>query len=152
MTPYRHSQFSMLNIFAVGFPGVICLVLYFTLNITGGFQYMTLGLGLLFLGIAYCFHSLTVEVDEENIRIRFGPGLIKRSWPVSDCIGARATRTRLIDGWGIRLTREGWLYNISIPHAVLVRFENGKAIQLGTDEPEALLAAMLEAGLSLEES
>jgi hypothetical protein len=150
MTPYRHTQFSLLNILTIGLPAVICLFVFFTVNIAGGFSYLTLGLGVFFLALAYCFHSLTIEVDADEIRMSFGPGLIKKSWAVSTCTSARTIRTRLIDGWGIRLTKDGWLYNVSIPHAVLIRLVNGKAVQLGSDEPEQLLAALREAGLELE--
>jgi hypothetical protein len=78
----------------------------------------------------------------------FGPGFIKKSWPISTCVAARQLRTKLIDGWGIKATKLGWLFSVSLPHAVLIRFKNRKAVQLGTDEPEALL----EAGLALEDT
>ena len=152
MTPYRHTQFSLLNILTIGFPAVICFIVFFAVNITGGFHYLTLGLGVLFLVLAFLFHALTIEVDADEIRMSFGPGLIRKTWPISTCTSARVIRTRLIDGWGIRMTKDGWLYNVSIPHAVLIRQTNGKAVQLGSDEPEALLASLLEAGLELEET
>lgn len=150
MTPYRHTQFSLLNILTIGLPAVVCFIVFFAVNIAGGFHYLTLGLGVLFLALAYLFHALTIEVGADEIRMSFGPGLIRKSWPVTSCSSARATRTRLIDGWGIRMTKDGWLYNVSIPHAVLIRLTDGKAVQLGSDEPEQLLAALREAGLELE--
>ena len=118
--------------------------------VSGFWSYLILGLGIFFLLLGYGFNSLTIEVNSEEIRLAFGPGAIKKAWPTSTCVSARHIRTRMIDGWGIRLTKEGWLYSVSLPHAILIRFDDGNAVQLGTDEPKELLAALEEAGLMIE--
>ena len=151
MTPYRHTQFSVLNMILLGLPMIWTVWGGLFLGIPSPFNFLVLGLGIFFLGLAICFYSLKIEVDQESIRMAFGPGLFKKSWQLAGCTAVRQVRTRFIDGWGIKLTRDGWLYSVSMPHAVLVRLENGKAFILGTDEPEALLAALLEAGLELED-
>lgn len=151
MTTYRHTEFSLLNLVLLALPIVVCFMVFLISNAPWGYQLITLGLAALFGGLGICFHSLTIEVDDKDVRIFFGKGFLKRRWALADCVGARQVKTRLIDGWGIKLTPDGWLYSVSMPEAVLIRFRNGKAVQLGSDEPEALLAALLEAGLEPEE-
>ncbi len=80
------------------------------------------------------FGSLTVEISGGHVRIRFGVGLIRKRWPLDGIEACRPVRTSWIDGWGIRLTRRGWLYE-----------DDGKAVSIGTDEPQALCAAVEEA-------
>ena len=101
-----------------------------------------------------CTLTHTASAPRQPSRSGYYPSsqIQPRRGAVSTCTSARVIRTRLIDGWGIRMTKDGWLYNVSIPHAVLIRLTDGKAVQLGSDEPEALLAALLEAGLELEET
>jgi hypothetical protein len=50
---------------------------------------------------------------------------------------------RWYHGWGIHLTMNGWLYNVSGFRAVAVRRSDGTSFQLGSDEPEVLLAAVM---------
>ena len=150
MTTYRHVQFSLANVVLLALPVIVCTVVLIGVN--GPERLIPLGLMILFLGLATCFYDLKTEIDEERIRIAFGPGLLRKSWPLAECTSARITSPRFIDGWGVKLTREGWLYSVSMGQAVLIRLESGKAILIGTDEPEALLASLLEAGLDLDES
>ena len=88
------------------------------------------------------FHSLTVRVDANDIRLWFGIGLIQKSFLISDIDRTFATRTHWYNGWGIRLIRGGWLFNIYGLDAVEIVLKNGRRYQLGTDEPEELLAAV----------
>ena len=87
----------------------------------------------------WLFHSLTIEVTESELRWRFGPGLIRKSVLLSDIASARGVETNFLEGWGIHLSRFGWLYNVSGKHAVAFSMKNGKRFALGTDEPDELL-------------
>jgi hypothetical protein len=88
--------------------------------------------------IAWLFHSLTIEIDKGELSWRFGPGLVRKSVPLEEIISAEPVRTNLLEGWGIHLSRYGWLYNVSGFDAVAVTLRNGKCFALGTDEPQAL--------------
>ena len=90
----------------------------------------------------WLFHSLTIEIIGGELHWRFGPGLI-RKWVALDMIvSAEPVRTNVIEGWGIHLSRFGWLYNVSGFDAVAIRMKNGQHFALGTDEPEALCRAL----------
>jgi hypothetical protein len=55
-------------------------------------------------------------------------------------------RSNWREGWGIRVTSRGMLYNVSGTGAVEVRLRSGERFRLGSDEPETLLRA-IRAGL-----
>ena len=98
----------------------------------------------LLLGLAL-FHSLTVQVDRNSIRLRFGIGLIRKTYDMTRVQEARVVRNHWYNGWGIRVIRGGWLYNVSGFDAVEVSFSNGKLCRIGTDEPKRLLRAIQSA-------
>ena len=93
----------------------------------------------------WLFHSLTIEIDERALRWRFGPGLIRKSVLLNEIVSTQAVRTKFIEGWGIHLSRFGWLYNVSGRDAVAITMKNGKRFALGTDEPEMLINAIRRA-------
>ena len=96
------------------------------------------------------FASLTVEIDAEHLRIRFGIGLIRKRFPLDQIDTCRPVSNPWIYGWGIRLTPHGWLYNVSGQKAVEIKMKSGKTYRIGTDEPEILTAALQEALDSLQ--
>ena len=86
-----------------------------------------------------------MELNANDIQLWFGIGWIKKSFLISDIDRAFATRTHWYNGWGIRMIRRGWLYNVSGFDAIELVLKNGRRYQLGTDEPEELLAAVQSA-------
>ena len=91
---------------------------------------------------AILFSSITIRITETDLRWHFGPGLIRKKVALADIQQAEITRTKLIHGWGIHLTPQGWLYNVSGFKAVAIKMKNGKQFVLGTDEPEKLHEAI----------
>ena len=89
--------------------------------------------------------SLTVTIDEQFLRVRFGPGVFFRKFPVSEFAGIGLKYTTFIWGWGIRWYFGGWLYNIAGFKSVEIIFKNGKKIRIGTNEPEKLSEAIRQA-------
>jgi len=91
------------------------------------------------------FGTLTVEVDEEAIRLRFGIGLVRKRIPLRDVQGWREVRNPWYSGWGIRLGPGGVLWNVSGFDAVQLALGDGKHFRIGTDEPAALVSAITRA-------
>lgn len=89
--------------------------------------------------------GLTVTIDEKIIRIRFGPGVFWKTYPLADIADCQHVRNGWWWGWGIRWYVRGWLYNIDGLDAVEISFKNGKKVRIGTDEPEVLSAAIHDA-------
>jgi hypothetical protein len=96
----------------------------------------------LILIVGWMFSSMTVQVDERELRWRFGSGALSKSVPLDEIASANPVRTNFIEGWGIHLSRFGWLYNVSGRDAVAITLKSGKRFAIGTDEPQALLAAL----------
>lgn len=95
---------------------------------------------LLFAG--WLFHSLTIEIDDDELRWSFGPGWIRKSVPLTEVSSATPVRTNTLEGWGIHYSRFGWLYNVSGFDAVAIQLKNGRKFALGTDEPGELAARL----------
>ncbi len=98
-----------------------------------------------FAALMLSFSRLTVTVDEARLAVGFGGGLARRRFELRTIEAASVVKTPWLAGWGIRLTRQGWLYNAWGRGAVQLRLAGGRRFTIGTDEPEALLAAIQRA-------
>ena len=138
---YRHTQVGWVIL------GVLAAVAFLGLNslppeAAGATRAPLLVLAALVL-LLFC--ALTVEVDPEAIRVRFGIGLIQKRIPLGEVAGWRAVRNPWYCGWGIRLGPWGVLWNVSGFGAVEIDFPGGRRFRIGTDEPEALVRAITQA-------
>jgi hypothetical protein len=97
--------------------------------------------GLLALGLL-TYATLTVEVDADEIRVRFGIGLIRKTIPLSDVARCEVVRTPMWWGWGLHWTPSGWLYNVSGRAAVRLDMRGQRALMIGSDEAQRLKAAI----------
>lgn len=86
--------------------------------------------------------SLSVTIDDEYIRLRFGGGLWRKTIPLATVTGCRPVKTSWMLGWGIRMYKNGRLYNITGCDAVELKLNTGKTAAIGTDEPEKLTDAI----------
>ena len=90
--------------------------------------------------------SLTVSIDQEYIRLRFGPSMWKKAIPLNNITECNSVKNTWANGWGIRyVAKKCWLYNIAGLDAVEILFRNGKRKRIGTDEPEKLAEAIRNA-------
>jgi len=106
----------------------------------------------LLLVVLVLFSTLTVVVRPREVDIRFGPGVIRKRYALGDFVSVNVVRNRWYWGLGIRLIPKGWLYNVSGLDAVELVRKNGRVVRIGTDEPEALAAALREALTTLHRS
>lgn len=144
MIPYRHTQPGTVIRWAL-LGGLLPLPLLALLP-PGPILWVPLmaGLALLDLLMLALFWSLTVEVTSVHLAFWFGPGLISRRLPL-----VRVVTCEPVDGirsWGIHWAgQRGWLYNVSGLQAVAVTLSEGGRLMVGTDQPEALCAAVTQA-------
>src|SRR5690606_7151954 len=89
---------------------------------------------------------LRTEVRADRICIRFFPIHLRYrcwSWEEIASIDVREySPLREYGGWGIRLGAKGWAYNVSGRIGVQLILKSGKRILIGTQEPDAFLAAV----------
>ncbi len=142
---YEHTQRSprLLLLLGVAAGGVlVALALPATRLLTLGPR-LTLAASALSLFVSgLAFSSLTIRIADGRLAWHFGAGLFGKSVPLAEIASAEPTTITWMDGWGIHLTRRGWLYNDAGRQAVLITMHDGKRFMLGTDEPAALVQAL----------
>ncbi len=88
--------------------------------------------------------KLVTKVDSNSLHILFFP-LRRRDIPLSE-IAHWEARTynpiRDYGGWGIKVGRRGWAYNVSGNRGVELQLTNGKKLLIGSQRPEQLSAAI----------
>lgn len=95
-----------------------------------------------FLVVAWLFSSLTIEVNDRELVSWFGPGFWHVRAPLERLVAVERTTSSGLEGWGIRITTRGMLYNVSGRDAVEVRLDDGDRFRLGTDDPDGLVGAL----------
>jgi len=88
------------------------------------------------------FYCMKVVVENGELRIAFGIGLIAFTYPlhlVEDC---RPVRNKWYHGLGIKMRPQGMLYNIRGLKAIELELSNGRLIRVGSDEPEEFCKAI----------
>ncbi len=88
--------------------------------------------------LLYNFSSLTVTIDNDFINIKFGPGLMRKSFKLADITSCTIVKNKWWYGWGIHWFPNGWLFNVWGLDAVELLMNNGKVYRIGTDEPKIL--------------
>jgi lipid-A-disaccharide synthase-like uncharacterized protein len=84
------------------------------------------------------FYRLETVIDQTEIRISFGIGLIKKKIALGEIEQTEAVRNTFWYGWGIRLTPHGWMWNIAGYDAVQLTLKSGKKFRIGTDNAQLL--------------
>lgn len=143
MTTYRHTQVGYVTLGAVvaGALGIAALAARHR-------QPALWGAVALLILVGWLFSSLTIEVADGELRSHFGPGFWRKRVALADVAGAELASSQWWEGWGIRVTPRGMLYNVAGTAAVEIRLRSGTRFRLGTDEPETLLGA-IRAGASV---
>jgi hypothetical protein len=114
-------------------------------SIDSGPNFAVTAVMVLILSILASFVSLQVIIDGTYLRIKFGYGIYRKKFLLSDMISVKAVRNHWYYGWGIRLWLwpKVWIYNVSGFDAVEIKLKNGKTYRIGTDEPEKLEQVLL---------
>ncbi|MFM8980311.1 MAG: hypothetical protein ACKOSS_07610 [Planctomycetia bacterium] len=97
--------------------------------------------GLLLLA-GWLFASLRVRVDGEQVQLAFGPGWLRRRLAVREVASAAVVRSPWWWGYGIRLTPQGWMWNLAGPHGVQLHLHDGRRLRIGSDDAAGLCAAI----------
>ena len=93
----------------------------------------------LFLFIYLIFYGMTTVIAKDRITLAFGIGLFRKKIDLRRISSVGIVRTPWYYGYGIRLIPNGWLYNVSGPHAVELRFHDRKGVvMIGTKDPQKL--------------
>lgn len=138
---YRHRQLGIWTL-AIGLASMLFLVLLLLFV-----EPHPIGIVVLCI-LAVCFlnfATLTVEVNDRGVLLKFGPGIIRKKFPLGSIKAARAARNEWYYGLGIRMLPNGYLFNVSGLDAVEIDTVDGRTHRIGTDEPAELLKAIQDA-------
>lgn len=149
MTGYKHTQIGYLMLVIT----LAVLVFFSWLQITAraeppsvdsGANFAVTAIMASILFILASFVTLNVTIEERFLRIRFGWGIFRKKFPITEIATVRKVKNHWYYGWGIRLWfwPKMWIFNVSGFDAVEIRMKNGKIYRIGTDEPEKLEIAI----------
>ena len=133
MKTYQHKQRATLILVVFAVIALVDLILGLRLSRLSWIVFPVVAI------CAWLFHSLTIEITDGELRWRFGPGLIRKRVALDMIVSVERVRTNVLEGWGIHLSRFGWLYNVSGFDAVAIKMKNGQHFALGTDDAARLM-------------
>ena len=145
MTTYKHTQIGYLMPVIT----LAVLVLFARLQMTAraeppsyysGTNFAVTAIMAVILFILASFATLSVSIDANCLRIKFGCGIFRKKFATSQIVSVAQVKNHWYYGWGIRLWfwPRMWIFNVSGFDAVEIRMKNGKIYRIGTDEPEKL--------------
>ena len=151
MKSYRHTQVGYLMISVA----LAVLVLFAWLQMTAraeppsvdsGANLLVTAVMALILFILASFSTLTVATDEQFLKVRFGWGLFRKKFLLTEIVAVRKVKNQWYYGWGIRFWfwPRMWIFNVSGFDAVELTMKNGNIYRIGTDEPGVLAEALQE--------
>lgn len=136
---YRHVQIGWVS---VGIMGVVAILL-FQVGLVGTAPRLVLQLVAIALVIAaIVFSYQTIEVTDTEVVSRFALGLMPKRIPLADIVRVEFAPSTWFEGWGIRLTTRGWLYNVSGFGAVEFTMRDGNRMRFGSDDSSNLIAVV----------
>ncbi|MFA5163013.1 MAG: hypothetical protein WC441_00630 [Patescibacteria group bacterium] len=149
MTSYKHTQIGYLMIVVT----LAVLVFFSWAQITARMEAPSIDSGANFLFtvvmafiilILASFTTLTSSVNGDRLQVKFGPGIFRKKFLLSEIASIKKVKNRWYYGWGIKVWfwPYMWIYNISGFDAVEIVMRNGKIYRIGTDAPNELEAAI----------
>lgn len=149
MTSYKHTQIGYLMLVVTLATLVLFVWAYSTASaeppsVDSGSNFAITAIMAFILFLLASFTALTVSIDENYLRIKFGYGIFSRKFALHQIASVQSVKNHWYYGWGIRLWLwpKMWIYNISGFDAIEITLKNGKVYRIGTDVPEELETAI----------
>jgi len=113
-------------------------------SVNSGTNFLFTSIMVLVLFILSSLATLTVSIDENYLRIKFGYGIFVRKFALNQITSVKTVKNHWYYGWGIRVWFWPYMliYNVSGFKAVEIIMKNGKIYRIGTDVPEELKTAI----------
>jgi hypothetical protein len=104
---------------------------------------LSLAFSILLMVFAFLFYRLKTTVNDHEIVVSFGLGLIEKRISLSKILRVNKVRNPIYIGWGIRFGPGYTLYNIRGFDAVEIEFKDRKwRFRIGTNDQEGLHRAI----------
>jgi hypothetical protein len=135
---YRRTQIGWFVLVAAIVPTIMVIPIVFIQNVPWAVAFVSL----VAVGVALNFGWLTVAVYDDAVTVAFGIGLVHKRISLAEIRSTRLAEAPWYAGVGMRMIRDGWLYNVAMGPVVELELESGRRMQIGTPEAEVLLAAI----------
>ena len=149
MISYKHTQIGYLILVTalamlVFFTWVYSVALVEPSSVDSGPNFAISVTMILILFILASFVTLTVSIDENHLRVKFGYGIFAKKFVLNQIASARTVKNHWYYGWGVRawLWPRMQIYNVSGFDAVEIVMKNGRVYRVGTDTPKELERAI----------
>lgn len=154
MKPYKHTQVGYLILVITFFVFVLFAWVQIMARAEApspdsGTNFLITSVMFLVLLLLTSFSTLSVSIADNFLKVKFGYGLFRDRFLLSDIVSVSQVKNHWYYGWGIRF----WfwprmtIYNVSGFDAVEIKMKNGKVYRIGTDEPEKLVEALRQSGV-----
>lgn len=140
---YRHTQIGWWTGLVIGGLGLGLTVWVILARPSGQpWDVITAIISALLIALALVASQLTSIVSNDEIVADFGWGWPRRRTPFSTVTAAQRVRNSWWTGRGIRWVGRGWMYNTGGHEAIELELGPDRVFRIGTDDPDALLAAI----------
>lgn len=136
--PYQHVQMGWVTLGALLLPVPIVVAVSSKL----GTNLPLFVVGALLLVFAAAFGTLKVRVNESELSLQFGIGVIRRRVDLRSVRSFAEVQNPWYYGWGVRIYPHGILYNVSGLSAVELALADGNRLRVGTDEASKLFLVL----------
>ncbi|MDP3900561.1 MAG: hypothetical protein Q8Q23_05805 [bacterium] len=145
MTSYKHTQIGYLMLVVT----LAVLGLFTWIQITAraeppsvnsGTNFAITAIMALILFILVSFTALTTSIDKKYLQIKFGYGIFRKKFLLSEIVSAKQVKNHWYYGWGIRVWFWPYMliYNVSGFEAVEITMKNSRIYRIGTNVPNEL--------------
>ncbi len=117
---------------------ILSAIIVFTSSYIGG-ALIALSINLV---IGTLFYSMTIEVTGNKVSWYFGLGFLRKEVDASSITEISIYETKWYQGTGVRMLKDGWMYNASVGKALKLSMSSGKNIYLGCKDVEGLQFAL----------
>ncbi len=145
MTSYKHTQVGYLMLIVafavlVFFANIYMSALAELPSYNSGPNLLVSAIMVLILFILFSFSALTVSVDDDYIKVKFGYGIFRKKFSLTEIAEVKMVKNKWYYGWGIRywMSPPMWIFNVSGFDAIELNMKNGKIYRIGTDESNNL--------------
>ena len=135
---YEHIQIGYLTISALS----IAILVMIGIMVNKGLNWTAfIGMSIVVVCLDL-FATLKTTIDDTVLDLRFSMGIVRKRFLLKDIKSCEIVKNPWYYGWGIHLTPDGWLYNVSGFDAVKINMKTGKSCLIGTDAPDELAKAI----------
>ncbi len=138
MSAYSHTQKGIIQPICLSLAVLFLVIVIFTRGVPGLMPGMLFG-AVLLLVFSFAFGHLRVRDEGDRLKVAFGPlPLFKKAILYNRMTAVEKDRSTFLAGWGIHLTKKGWLWNIGGYDCVWIGMGN-KGTLIGTDDADTLV-------------